>query len=234
MQIEMKVRFVFSTPRQIAILLLLVVGWPLRAHAGMTVYDLTDVARLRLEDISFFLVLLLAATFGIRFLWNVLAKDFPGWPRLTFFRALGLTGLLGLGMLLVLVMISGARELLTPGAWNRQASHYRPNDIGNRELRQQSIESLKTSLMQYAYAHDGRFPPHDYVSEIPAKIWEAPDSSGTRYLYIGGMTLSQSNAVLACEPQNFGEERLVLFCDGKIAPLGTPEIHRLMGAQQSQ
>lgn len=228
----MKVRVGFSTGCRIT-LLVTIACWPFRAHAGMTVYDLTDVARLRLEDISFFLFLLLLATLGIRFLWNFLARDFPRWPRLTFFKALGLTGLLGLAMLLVLVMISGAREVLTPGAWYRQASHYRPNDIGNRELRQQSIESLKTSLMEYAYSHAGRFPPHDYVSEIPSKVWEAPDSVGTRYLYIGGQTLSQSNAVLACEPENFGDERLVLFGSGKIAPVTTAEIHRLL-AQQSQ
>ncbi len=229
----MKVRVGFSYGLRMTSVLLIFVCWPNRAHAGMTVYDLTDVARLRLEDISFFLVLLLLATLGIRFLWNFLARDFPRWPRLTFFKALGLTGLLGLGMLLVLVMISGARELLTPGAWNRQASHYRPNDIGNRELRQQSIEALRTSLMQYAYSHDGHFPPHDYVAEIPSKIWEAPDSVGTRYLYIGGQTVSQSNAVLACEPENFGDERMILFDSGKIASTNTAEIHRLM-AQESK
>lgn len=229
----MKVRVGFSNGFRITAVLLIFICWPGRAHAGMTVYDLTDVARLRLEDISFFLFLLLLATFGIRFLWNFLARDFPRWPRLTFSKALGLTALLGLGMLLVLVMISGARELLTPGAWYRQASHYRPNDIGNGELRQQSIEALRTSLMQYAYSHDGHFPPHDYVSEIPGKIWEAPDSVGTRYLYIGGLTLSQSNAVLACEPENFGDERLTLFGSGKITSVTTAEIHRLMaqGAQ---
>ncbi len=204
------------------------------ARAGMTVYDLTDVARLRLEDISFFGFLLLLATLGMRWLWNFLARDFPRWPRLTFVKALSLTALLGLGMLLVLVMISGARELLTPGAWYRQASHYRPNEIGNRELRQQSIESLRAALMQYAYAHDGRFPPHDYVAEIPGKIWESPDSTGTRYLYVGGLALSETNAVMSCEPQNFGDERLVLFASGKIQALKTAEIHRLMGVQEGQ
>lgn len=208
--------------------------WTSPANAGMTVYGLTDVARLRLEDISFFAFLLLLAILGIRFLWNFLAKDFPRWPRLSFLKALSLTALLGLGMLLILVMISGARELLTSGAWYRQASHYRPNGIGNRELRQQSMESLRAALMQYAYAHDGRFPPHDYVAEIPSKIWEAPDSTGTRYLYVGGLTLSESNAVMSCEPQNFGDERLILFASGKIQALKTPEIYRLMGVQEGQ
>jgi hypothetical protein len=204
------------------------------AHAGMTVYDLTDVARLRLEDISFFSFLLLLATVGIRFLWNFLAKDFSRLPRLSFFRALSLTTLLSLVMLLILVMIAGARELLTPGAWYRQGSHYRPNDVGNRELREQSMENLRAALMQYAEAHDRHLPPHDYVKEIPPRAWEAPDSAGTRYLYVGSLSLSQSNAVLACEPQNFGDERLVLLVGGKIQALKTPEIHRLLGVQNQQ
>ena len=205
-----------------------------QAHAGMTVYDLTDVARLRLEDISFFGFLLLLATLGIRLLWNSLAKDFSRLPRLSFLKALSLTGLLSLLMLLILVMISGAREILTPGAWYRQGSHYRPNDVGNREMRQQSIEALRAALLQYAHAHEGRFPPHDFISEIPAKIWEAPDSSGTRYVYIAGLTLAQSNALLVCEPQNFGQQRLIMFADGTIQSSQTEEIHRLMGVQEQR
>jgi hypothetical protein len=201
------------------------------ARAGMTVYDLTDVARLRLEDISFFGFLLLIATLGIRFLWNFLAKDFTRLPRLTFMKALSLTALLSLSMLLVLVMISGARELLTPGAWSRQGSHYRPNDVGNAEQRQQSIEALRSALVQYAHNHNGQFPPHDYITEIPTRSWEAPDSSGTRYIYFAGLTLDRTNSLLFCEPQNFGDERLVVFADGKIQKLKTDEIHRLMGVK---
>jgi len=204
------------------------------AHAGMTVYDLTDVARLRLEDISFYGFLLLLATLGIRLLWNFLARDFSRLPRLSFLKALSLTGLLSLLMLLILVMISGAREILTPGAWYCQGSHYRPNDVGNREMRQQSIEALRAALLQYAHTHDGRFPPHDYVSEIPSKVWEAPDSSGTRYIYVAGLTLGQSNALLVCEPLNFGQQRLILFADGRIQSSKTEEIHQLMGVQEQR
>ena len=91
------------------------VFWTNSLQAGMTVYELTDVVRLRLEDISFFLFLLLMATLGIRFLWNYVAKDILVMPKLSFLKALSLTLLLSLFMLLVLVMIAGARELLTPG-----------------------------------------------------------------------------------------------------------------------
>lgn len=208
--------------------------WAGPVQAGMTVYDLTDIPRLRLEDISFFALLLVVATVAIRFLWNYLAKGTSWLPRLTFPKALTLTALLSLLMLLILVMIAGARELLTPGAWYRQGSHYRPSDVGSRELRQQSLESLRMALMQYARAHGGQLPPHDYVSEIPPKLWQAPDSGGTRYVYLAGLTLDQTNAVVVCEPQNFGEERLVLFADGTIGALKTEEIHRRLGAKDSR
>ncbi len=204
------------------------------ACAGMTVYDLNDVVRLRLEDISFFIFVLLLASVGVRVLWNYVGRDFTHWPRLSFGKALSLTGLLSILMLLVLIMISGARELLTPGAWFRQGSHYRPSEAASLELRQQSIESLRASLMHYANVHQGQFPAHDYVEEIPSRLWQTPDSAGTRYIYFGGQSLGQSNALLVCEPRNFGEQRFVLFADGNVRQLNTPEIHQLMGVKEQR
>ena len=212
------------------LIFLLLLAQPSRA--GMTVYQLTDVAKLRLEDISFFGFLFILACLGIRILWNSLARDFPRLPRLSFLRSVGLTALLGLGSLLVLIMISGARELLTPGAWQRQASHYRLNGVGNLELREQSIRDLRAALFQYAQAHGGQFPPHDYVLDIPDKLWQAPDSTGTRYLYIGGLSLGQSNSILACEPQNFGDDRLVLLVNGEIKPVKTADLYKLLGVSE--
>ena len=101
-------------------------------------------------------------------------------------------------------------------------------------MRQQSMEALRSALLQYAHAHDGRFPPHDYVPEISSRVWEAPDSSGTRYVYISGLTLDATNGMVACEPQNFGDERLVLFVGGRIQSLKTAEIHRLMGVENQR
>jgi hypothetical protein len=195
------------------------------SRAGMTIYELTDVARMRGEDISFFLFLLALSALGVRFLWNYLARDFQ-WPRLTFSKAFCLTGLLGLAMALALTIISGAREVMTPEAWTRQGSHYRLNDLGSREMRERSMDSLRTELFAYRESHQGKFPPHDYAPEIPAKIWEAPDRDGTRYLYLGTLNAGLTNGILACEPGNFGDERLVLFMDGKKAWLKTDEIHR--------
>jgi hypothetical protein len=213
------------------LLVLGLVALPIPVIAGMTVYTITDVARLRLEDISFFGFLLLLSAVGIRFLWNYLARDFERLPRLSFLKALALTGLLSLFMLLILVMISGAREILTPGAWSRQGSHYRPNDIGSEIQRQRSVEALRDALMQYAHAHDGHFPPHDYVAEISPRVWEAPDSTGTRYIYLGGLSLDQTNAVIACEPLHFGDERFVILGNGVVKTMKTVDIRRLMGME---
>jgi len=204
-------------------------GAVLPLQAGMTFYDLNDVVRLRLEDISFFTVLLLVCALGIRFLWNHLAKDFPRMPRLGYIKALCLTGLLSLLMLLVLTMIAGARELLTPGAWRRQTSEYRLTDSASTPLRRQSLESLRAALHAYAQSHSGHFPTHDFVPEIPEKIWQAPDSVGTRYLYVGGLTLASATNILACEPVHFGDERFVLLVNGEIQKLATPEIRRRLG-----
>ena len=60
----------------------------------------------RLQAISFFLVGLLAATWLVRVLWNVLARDFPRLPRLTYINALVLVLMWGCAFLVVLTMIA--------------------------------------------------------------------------------------------------------------------------------
>jgi hypothetical protein len=89
---------------------------------------LSNVAKLRLDAISFFVVCLLGVAWGIRRVWNSLAKDFPSLPRISYLRSLGLMALWGLLFLLVLTMISGARELMTPGAWKKNGLTYQLDD----------------------------------------------------------------------------------------------------------
>jgi len=99
---------------------------PRIAVAGMPApITLTDIARLRIEAISFFLVVLLASSGLVQLLWNGLRKSFARLPRLTYFRAVALVVLWGLLFMVVLAMISGARELMTPGAWERSGATYR-------------------------------------------------------------------------------------------------------------
>src|SRR5262245_37003631 len=94
---------------------LALIAWdPAAAYAGMPSITLTDVARLRLQTLSFFLVGFLFCAWLIQRLWNWLRKDFTSLPRLSYGKAVGLVGLWGLVFILVLTMISGARELMTP------------------------------------------------------------------------------------------------------------------------
>lgn len=103
------------------------------AEAGMAALTLEDIpryltlsklAKVRLDAISFFLFALLASGWAIKLIWNSLAKDFPKLPRISYLRSLALIALWGLLFLLVLTMISGARELMTPGAWRKNGLTY--------------------------------------------------------------------------------------------------------------
>lgn len=86
---------------------------------------LTDMSRARLEAISFFIAVGLISAAAIRWMWNSLRRDFPRLPHLSYARAVGLLTLWGLLFVLVLTMISGARELMTPGAWEPDGGTYR-------------------------------------------------------------------------------------------------------------
>ena len=112
---------------------LLCLGFAATAEAGMGAITLEEIpryltlsklAKLRLDAISFFLVGLLACGWAIQLIWNSLAKDFTKLPRISYLRSLGLIALWGLLFLLVLTMISGARELMTPGAWRKNGLTY--------------------------------------------------------------------------------------------------------------
>jgi hypothetical protein len=186
------------------------------AHAGMTVYGLRDVYRLRIEELSFFLLLFIVCVFALKFLWNHAVKGFPSLPRLKFFQAGALALLLGLVMLVILTMISGIREVLTPGAWRHQGTSYRLNDPAQEPARRRSLEHLRTALFQYAAAHGGKFPANDFTPEISDKLWESPDQNGTHYIYSSGLTTNHAGGLLAIEPLAFGESRFVLLADGKI------------------
>ena len=105
--------------------------WAFSARAGMPYPpELTDIARLRVEAISFFVFILLTGAGLVRLLWNMMRGSFPRLPRLSYPKAIGLVVLWGLLFIVVLVMISGARELMTPGAWEKQGATYRLNGEG--------------------------------------------------------------------------------------------------------
>lgn len=88
------------------------------------VFQLSTPAVERIQTISFFLVVFALCAATIMFIWNYLRRDFPQLPRLTFGRAAAAVLLWGLLFVIVLTMISGARELMTPRAWEQRGYAY--------------------------------------------------------------------------------------------------------------
>lgn len=86
---------------------------------------LTELTLARLQAISFFLMAFFVSSLIIQGLWNHLASGVPRMPRLSYGRALCLVLLCGMLFAIVLTMISGARELMTPGAWEKEGWTYR-------------------------------------------------------------------------------------------------------------
>src|SRR5947209_3675384 len=80
---------------------------PTPAHAGMPTFLLTDMARMRIQTISFFLLGLLLSSALIQWIWNSLRKDFTVLPRLSYAKALCVVTMWGLLFVLVLTMIAG-------------------------------------------------------------------------------------------------------------------------------
>src|SRR5262249_3920234 len=186
------------------------------ASAGMPSFTLTDLARMRFQSISFFLVVFLLCSWVVRWLWNSARNDFPRLPFLTYRRAITLVALWGLLFLLVLTMISGARELMTPGAWKKEGFTYELKDqsetpkaetIEAEPERGAALDRLRIALWTYAKHHEGRFPPGDNAPEIPEDVWRVPDSSHMHYRYMAGLIADRGEHPLAYEPGIFGSSR---------------------------
>lgn len=195
------------------------------ASAGMTVITLTDMARVRLDALSFFIFLYLIISWLVKLLWNHLAKSFPALPVLDYRRALGLVFLSGLLFYVVLTMISGARELLTPGAWEKQGVGYRLREGGTaavtKEDRRQSLRELQAAIWAYAASHQGEAPGGPLAGGIEPQLWKF--SGGGLYCLMPGVKPGGGRQVLVYEPSTAGGRRFVLLADGTIEdrPEGT-------------
>ena len=201
--------------RRVAILSFLLC---LPAQAGMTVITLTDAARARLDVLSFFLVAYLLLGLAVKALWNSLAKSFERMPRLTYRRALALLLLSGLFLYVILTMISGARELLTPGAWEKQGVGYRlREDSGkdeSKDERKQRLTKLRDLIWAHAERNKGKAPLGPFTGEVPLEAWRIAD--GNFYAYLKPETVGAGHEILVYEPASAGARRFILFTDGSI------------------
>jgi hypothetical protein len=218
-----------------------------RAARAVERTGLSDLALARVEVISFFLLGLLACAGVVRWVWNSLRKDFPVLPRLSYARAIGIIVLWGLLFVLVLTMISGARELMTPGAWEKSGLTYRlvqppaPPVEAEISARSEALERLGKVLVSYARRHGGSFPTAGKAGEIPESLWQAPSPPGGRYLYAGGSLTEEDEmgrhptaplAPLAYEPDSAGPDRLVLMTDGSVRWMPAAELERASSSRK--
>ena len=188
------------------------------AMAGMTVITLTDVAKARLDALSFFLAAFFAISWLVKIVWNHLAKTLTMLPRLDYRRALGLVFLSGLMFYVVLTMISGARELLTPGAWEKQGVGYRMREGAeislSKDERRAAISKLRDSIWAYAKTHDGDAPASPFAAGVDAEPWRFP--GGGMYCLMPGVKPGGGREVLVYEPSAAGGRRFVILSDGSI------------------
>lgn len=213
---------------------------PPHLFAGMPTVVLTDVAKLRIEVISFFLVVFLLCAVVVRWVWNGLARDFPRLPRLGIGRALGLVAVWAALFVLVLTMISGARELMTPGAWKRDGATYKLNEENppavapseaSESLRREKLDALRIALWERVGA-DKVLPESRDSANVSGDAWVVPHPSGLRYLYIPGRSLgADPPALVAAEPDLFSASRLGLFTDGSIRPVAATEVESALAGK---
>lgn len=199
---------------------------------GMPSFRLNELVEMRLEVISFFAVVFLLCAFVVRWIWNSLAKDFPRMPRMGYARALGVMAVWGALFILVLTMISGARELMTPGAWKKDGATYKLTEAEKENPyaatvaeRRTKLKDLWTALKAYADMHEGRYPQTREASGLPGHLWRTEHPTGMAFVYHPDLRYDAKPPLLmAAEPELFGETRLCLFTDGSIVPLPTASV----------
>jgi hypothetical protein len=189
-------------------------------------------ALLRLRTISFFLLAFLVSAWAIQKLWNYLQRDFTQLPRLSYGKAVGVLFLWGLLFVIVLTMISGARELMTPGAWKKKGSTYKLADSKEAAApaasRRQRLEKLRTALWQFAATHQGKFPFRQEQSAIAGELWSIPGTAGVRYLYVEGMSAGYAPAPLAYEAELDPDQRFVLLANGDIVNMSSADLAKAL------
>jgi len=224
--------------RKITLILLLtglsLTIFPDYAIAGMSDVTLTDIAQLRLSTISFFLFVYLGSSFSIFGLWTWLRQDFPKLPKLSFAKAMALVLLWGLTFHLLLVMIAGTRELMTPQAWEKAGIINKLSPAAFEqliEMRRHSLGTLKTELWRLAEEHEGKFPLKKELLSVSPDILLEPRGK-LPYNYVEGLSINSPLQVLAYEPNTYGQERMTLLTNGSVELLSWRGIQKMMGDEK--
>lgn len=206
-----------------ALLMWLMLSTELQAGMPSPQLILTELGKRRMEELSFFFVVFLLTAAVVRWLWNYVQVEIPTLPRLTFRRTVAILLLWGMAMTVVLSLISGARELMTPAAWE-------PNGITHQLKKQPSVEQpqddrraklerLRTLLWQHAATHDGQFPDKSESESSADEAWMAQPQGRLKFIYIAGLSAKSEEAILVYEPEIYDDGQYVLMTSGRIAKL---------------
>ncbi len=210
--------------------------YPNPALAGMPMISISDVASFRLTTISFFLIVFVLASICIFVIWGKLKKDFTSLPALTFKKSLMIVFICGLAFQLVLVMISGARELMTPGAWEKDGFTSKLKSESHKSslnLRRYKLVEMKTALWSFAENNNGKFPITKDKLSKSGKFWEALKGSRP-YNYKEGLSLGGPLAPLVFEPITYGKERFTLLTNGSIELLPMESITSMITSKEEK
>lgn len=212
-------------------------GLPL-IPAGMPTVRVTlsEFGETRLEIISLFAVAVLASAFVVQGVWNGLKVEFPKLPYLTYRKALAVVFLWGLLFVIVLTMISGARELMTPGAWIQKGNTYElastlpaktasdSSAANHTAERRDRIALLGGMLIELRNFHSGLPLERSKVSPHDERTWFVPQAYGLEYVYIPELTHNPAPPILLAEPEFFDNGRFIVWAGGKVEllPTGKP------------
>ena len=191
----------------------LLIFLPLSAWAGMPSFYVSDMAKIRLESISFGLVVFIVGTEIFRRLWNSqVVPMFGDKFRLSWIGGFLFTGLLSTLMLLILTLISGTREVMTPAAWEKDGlTHKIQTDLSPRSR----IEGLRDDLLRLGVANGGKLPDNELKLPRPNLLHAGPENRS--FTYLPGQPLGDKSALLVLEGmRSYGEPRLLLFANGDI------------------
>ncbi len=212
-----------SRPPALVVLLWLMLSEELQAGMPSPQLILTELGKRRMEELSFFFVLFLLTAAVVRWLWNYVQVEIPTLPRLTFRRTVAILLLWGMAMTVVLSVISGARELMTPAAWEpngithqlkKQTTVEQPQD-----QRRAKLERLRTLLWQHAATHDGQFPDKSESESSADEAWMAQPQGRLKFIYIAGLSAKSEETILVYEPEIYDDGQYVLMTSGRIARL---------------
>lgn len=191
----------------------------------------------RLQTLSFFLAALAVVAVVVKWMWNLLQRDWPKLPRMTYRAALMTTGLWALLSIVILTMISGARELMTPGAWKQHGWTYQLADKSSQKSpsspemgqayrlrkRYEGMQRLSAWINSYVEKHQ-KFP--ESATEDP--VWDVPTFPGQRYVVkVGPKPDGDWNETIAFEPFQEGPV-YVLGNDGTIGLIGQEDLRKIL------